>query len=126
MKNISIPSGVTSIASNAFQDCSSLTNISIPSGVTSIGKSSFINCSSLTNITIPSEVTSIYADAFKNCNCIVYLKFESETPPTLSNEAFYGVPTYCKIYVPKGYLSAYTSAQYYPSSSTYTYIEYDP
>jgi hypothetical protein len=42
----------------------------------------------------------------------------------LNSYAFNGIPSDCIIFVPAGSLSAYTSAQNYPSSSTYTYIEY--
>lgn len=59
MTSITIPSSVTSIGANAFQDCSGLTGtLTIPSTVTSIGNSAFAGCSGLTNFicdcTIPS------------------------------------------------------------------------
>ena len=63
--------------------------------------------------------------AFSGNSALASLKFESTTPPTVANSnAFNNVPTDCKIYVPAGTLSAYTSATNYPSSSTYTYVEY--
>ena len=64
---------VNSIASYAFNNCSSLTAITIPEGVTSIGDRAFQYCSSLTSITIPKSVTSIgnYTFAFCNLQTIV-------------------------------------------------------
>ena len=125
LSNITIPDGVTSIGTNAFYYCQSLSNITIPNGVTSIRNNAFFNCYSLSNITIPDGVTSIGTNAFCSCYGLSFIKFESTTPPTVSNSnAWTGIPTDCIIYVPSGTLSAYTSATNYPSSSTYTYVEY--
>ena len=44
---------VTTIVSNAFRGCTSLTSITIPSSVTSIGNNAFEGCSSLTKMTLP-------------------------------------------------------------------------
>ena len=67
-KNTTIPNSVTSIGSNAFYRCSSLTSIEIPNSVTSIGYEAFSGCSGLTSIEIPNSVTSIGELAFYNCN----------------------------------------------------------
>ena len=120
-----IGTGVTSIGYYAFAYCSSLTSITIPSTVTSIGSNTYNNCFSLTSITIPSSVTSIGTKAFYYEYGLAYIKFSSTTPPTVSaSNAWFNIPTDCIIYVPTGSLSDYTSANYYPSSSTYTYVEY--
>ena len=125
LTSIAIPSTVTSIGNSALQSCSSLTSITIPSTVTSIGSNTYNNCFSLTSITIPSSVTSIGTKAFYYEYGLAYIKFSSTTPPTVSaSNAWFNIPTDCIIYVPTGSLSDYTSANYYPSSSTYTYVEY--
>ena len=124
LASITIPSGVTSIFDHAFDDCHSLASIMIPSGVTSIGHYAFYNCYSLASIMIPSGVTSIKTYAFYGCASFGEIHFKPSTPPTVSSSnAFTGIPTDCIIYVPTGKLTAYTSASYYPSSSTYTYRE---
>ena len=59
IKAVVIESGVTSIGSEAFKDCSSLESVTIPDGVTSIGDKVFIGCSSLTSVIIPDSVTEL-------------------------------------------------------------------
>jgi len=47
-----IPNGVTSIGSEAFSFCPSLTSVTIPNSVTSIGLAAFAACPSLSAITV--------------------------------------------------------------------------
>lgn len=67
LTSIDIPSGVTSIGTNAFQNFNKLASVDIPSSVTSIGNYAFASCTSLTSIDIPSGVTSIGSNAFQDC-----------------------------------------------------------
>jgi hypothetical protein len=98
--------------------------VQIPDTVTSLGTGAISGCFGLSSLIIPSSVTSIGATCFQNNRGLGELHFKSTTPPTVANSnAFTNLPTDCKIYVPSGSLSAYTSAANYPSSSTYTYIE---
>ena len=69
-ESFTIPSSVTSIGSDAFAYCDSLTSIIIPDSVTSIGSSAFSYCDRLTSIIIPDSVTSIGSSAFKNCDSL--------------------------------------------------------
>lgn len=65
-----IPNGVTSIDSGAFEYCRSLTSIIISDSVTSIGAYAFYSCENLTSITIPNSVTFIGYEAFKYCESL--------------------------------------------------------
>ena len=124
LATVILPVGISSISQTAFNTCYSLSHIVIPNTVTSFGNSSFASCRALANITIPNSVTTISTSAFSSCYCLGEIHFKGTTPPTVQNSnAFSSVPTDCKIYVPRGYLSAYTSATNYPSSATYTYVE---
>ena len=62
-----IPNSVTSIDSDAFSYCTSLTSIEIPDSVTSIDGKAFYYCTNLTSITIPDTVTNIGVFAFYKC-----------------------------------------------------------
>ena len=68
LREVVLPSGVTSIGSSAFYNCDGLTSVTIPNSVTNIGSSAFSGCSRLTSVTIPNSVTNIGNYAFQYCN----------------------------------------------------------
>ena len=125
LTSITIPDSVTSIGSSAFSGCSSLTSITIPGSVTSIGSYAFSRCSSLTSITIPDSVASIGSSAFSRCSSL-----ESITLPFIGAEA--GVTSSDTYQYPLGYIfgiSSYTGGisvrqSYYGSSTSSTTYEY--
>lgn len=124
LTDIIISSSVTSFGNYCFYHCDSLTSINIPSNITSLPMSCF-RYSGLTSISIPSSITSLGNSCFGNCSSLTSITFESTTPPTVSNSnAWTSLPTNCIIRVPSGSLNDYTSASNYPSSATYTYVEY--
>ena len=124
LKEIVFPSQFNSISNNAFDTCSTLSSITLPSTMTTLNASTFSSCVSLTYLSIPSTVTSLGTSALATLNSIQKLRFNSSTPPTVSNSnTFTSLPTNCVISVPTGKLSTYTGAANYPSSSTYTYVE---
>ena len=124
LQEVILPNSITTLSNSMFYTDRLLKHIIIPNTVTTIGNSVFNGCYSLMDITIPSSVTSIGTSAFSSCYSLTEIHFKSTTPPTIdSSNAFSSLPTTCTIYVPTGYLSAYTSASNYPSSLTYTYVE---
>ena len=147
LKNISFsPNSVTSISSSCFINCKCLKKITpneevininssglaqtgiyyiiIPNRFTTFYNYALSNSYLLRKISLPSTLATINSNAFADCYSLSEIHFKSTTPPTVSSSnAFSNIPLNCKIYVPTGYLSAYTSATNYPSSSTYTYIE---
>lgn len=126
LESVVVPSSVKDFSPQVFYNCYSLTKIVIPDGTVMVESQMFFNCYSLSSIVIPSSVTRIEDKAFYNCYGLGSIMFASTTTPTVvDSNAWTNVPTDCVIYVPRGSLSAYTSAANYPSSSTYTYVEYD-
>ena len=67
LKSISIPNGITTIASHAFYLCRNLESIELPSNLTTIDDQAFSSCTSLVSIDIPDGVTSIGTGAFGYC-----------------------------------------------------------
>jgi hypothetical protein len=55
---------VTSIGSNAFYGCTSLTSVTIPAGVTYIGDYAFYGCTSLVSVYCQGNAPSLGADVF--------------------------------------------------------------
>ena len=97
VKNLTIPSTISSIPAYAFQNCSCLISITIEEeevendlkGVTTIGEYAFTNCSGLISISIPSTVKEIGKNAFSNA-------FDTSSP-TLTRATFNSISSLCSI-----------------------------
>ena len=77
--SFAIPKGVTTIGSDAFCDCYSLTSVVIPDSVTTIGYGAFSYCYILKSIVIPDSVTSIGDYAFEGCSSLtIYCEAKSK------------------------------------------------
>lgn len=71
-------SGLQAIKDNAFKGQTNIKNVVIPSSVTTIGASAFSGCTALENIVIPSSVTTIGASAFGSCTALETVTFETD------------------------------------------------
>lgn len=79
--SITIDSGVTGIADNAFAGFSNVSSVVLPEGITSIGDGAFAGMSSLESINIPASVTSIGSGAFDGCTALEEISFNSDSAP---------------------------------------------
>lgn len=141
LRAVSLPKNVTDGAGYTFSGCQSLSLVdmhagrtynyeynetgveiaSFPTGCTRIGSTTFVAASKFRKVVVPTSVTTIDGNAFQSVG-LEEIHFRRTTPPTSASSSW-GIPTDCKIYVPAGTLSAYTSATNYPDPNTYTYVE---
>lgn len=74
-------SSYSTLDSNAFKNCTSLTQITFPSQIHILGSRSFFS-SGIESVIIPATITSINGEVFKNC--------DSLTSVTISNPVSFG------------------------------------
>ena len=90
--------GLSAIADNAFQGCSSLASVTFPKGLETIGVSAF-RYSGLTSVKMPSSLTKICKFAFRDCNQLANIDF-NECPAKIYEEAFAGCNSLTEVTVP--------------------------
>lgn len=74
LKQIEIPSTVSSIGDYAFDGCYELVSVELPNSVTSIGNYLFRNCISLTTVKLNNSLTVLGDYMFANCSSLVTLE----------------------------------------------------
>jgi hypothetical protein len=75
----------SSIGSNAFNGCTNLRNITLPSDLTSIDSNAFGGCTSLTTITIPPGATTISQGMFSGYPSLETVTFENNSSIVLTS-----------------------------------------
>ena len=108
LTNIEIPSSVTIINPSTIRDCSGLTSVTIPNGVTKIDNAAFKDSINLTSVTIPASVKYIIDFAFAGCTSLASVTIQNSTSKLKYNyEAFKGISSTAKLYVPSNLLADY-------------------
>ena len=103
LKSVSFPNSLTTIESNVFDGCVSLENVVLPNSLTTIEGYAFKDCVSIKNLLIPNSVTRIGSAIFSGCNSL-----ETLTIPFIGGNTKYGTnkdlnPSYYTLF-PLGYL----------------------
>lgn len=70
LKEISLPSSITTIENAAFSGCSSLSSFTASKNLKTIGEAAFWYCTSLKKIVFYSDVNSIGENAFRGCSSL--------------------------------------------------------
>ena len=79
--------GMTSIPSSAFSDCSELLSIKLPDNIISINDTAFARCQSLREIHIPASIESIGTRVFYYCQSLREIHIPANTE-SIGNGAF--------------------------------------
>ncbi len=103
----SIPDGISTIMTNAFESCVSITGVEIPQSVDTIGAAAFLGCVGLSEITLPQKLAYIDENAFYGCKSLASITFLCESVTT-KRYAFYGCTKLEKVIVPnlKGFFDS--------------------
>lgn len=80
-KTYTIANTVTTIANNAFADCSKMTSLVLPKGLKTIGYNVFDGCASLEALAIPESVTSI--GSISGCPNLTRICFDGKVAPSV-------------------------------------------
>jgi uncharacterized protein YjdB/uncharacterized protein YkwD len=115
--SVKINSGVTSVGTQAFKNCSSLTSVSIASTVNKIGGAAFYYCTSLKSVTLPSSVKTISSGAFAGCSSLS--SFSAPGVETISSYAFQGT-AFTSFEIPKTLKSIDSLAFYSTKISSFS------
>ncbi len=83
LQSVTIPDSVTSIGTETFLDCDSLSEAHIGNGLGTLSTSAFKNCTSLSDVTLGENLTTINNSVFENCTSLA-------TPPDMSNVTYLG------------------------------------
>lgn len=112
MGSLILPKSLTVIGGYAFSGCTGFTgSLTFPNSVITIGDNAFNNCSGFTgSLTLGSALTSIADNAFYNCSGLKIINSLNATPPTIGGtNAFSGVSP-SVVYVPENAGAAYKTA----------------
>ena len=82
-------------------------SLTIGNEVTSIGEYAFYYCDGLKNVILGSSVKVLEEEAFSYCSSIETITCYGQRPPTVNQDALYGLDYSTIVYVPADYLETY-------------------
>lgn len=107
--SISVPDGITEIASYAMNGCEQIVSIQLPDSLNKIGSGAFSYCTNLEKIEIPDNVTEMGNGVFVDCKNLEVAHI-SENVETISYEMFSGCSKLAEINFPSKLTSIDTNA----------------
>lgn len=104
LTSITIPDSVTTINGDAFSGCSSLTSITIPDGVTFVDNKTFSGCTALMTVNLPNNLTAIGKSAFRDCTSLISITIPNGVT-SIAEYAFKNCSSLKSINIPNGVTS---------------------
>ena len=101
LESVTFPDSVTEIDGNAFSGCQFLKDVVLPEGLETISWEIFEGCESLEEITIPENVTKIDSGAFKDCSALKSISIPAGVTE-IRFDAFSGCSSLTIISIPEG------------------------
>ena len=102
--SITLPAGLSTIGSSAFEKCTNLTQITLPTGFTSIDNNAFLGCTNLALTSLPTSLTFIGGDAFAGCTNLALTSLPTGVT-YIGDYAFSGCTNLALISLPTGVTS---------------------
>ncbi len=99
-ENVSVPQGVTTIDSSAFQGCESVVRVVLPEGVVEIDSDAFAACFNLAEVVFPETLNIIGWNAFWRCERLRRVTLR-EGLLRLDHEAFSKCNSLTEVVIPK-------------------------
>ena len=100
LSRITLSDACQTLGNYAFFECESLKEVVIPTGLTSIGVRAFYGCISLWGIRLPDTVITIRELAFANCDALIFINF-GEGLTSIGINAFYNCDSLEEIVLPE-------------------------
>ena len=101
--SIVVTTGVSSIADNAFADCSNVTTVSVADTVRTIGDEAFVGCESLETITFTGNAPKLGENCFEDVNANIQYPKNNSTWTEEVREDFGEEVTFVTLDVAKGH-----------------------
>ena len=91
---LTIPDSVKTLNSYAFSSCKNINEIEFSKNLEVIGYESFANCTSLKKITIPDNIKAIENCAFENCSAVTEIELGKGLTQLGTSNGYYYNPFY--------------------------------
>jgi hypothetical protein len=99
LEYVLLPTTISTIGDDAFNNCKSLKSINISDNITKIGKSAFDNCKSIEILILPNGITQIGEEAFGRCENLTFINIPVSLT-SLSKKMLIGCKSLTEIVIP--------------------------